>query len=109
MTSREKPEKPVSRTRKSDATKQFGKDWKRLAKSGRYPMQELRDVMTLLIANKALLPAEYKDHPLQGDWKDYRDCHVRGDWVLIYRIETEKDGTETIIFARTGTHADVFE
>lgn len=109
MTSKENAVKPRSTLRKSDSTKQFGKDWKRLAKSGRFPMQELKDVMTLLIENKAPLPAEYKDHPLQGDWKDYRDCHVRGDWVLIYRITTEKDGTETIIFTRTGTHADVFE
>lgn len=109
MTSKENAVKPRSKPRRSDRTKKFGKDWKRLAKSGRFPMQELKDVMTLLIENKAPLPAEYKDHPLQGDWKDYRDCHVRGDWVLIYRIDTEQDGTETIIFARTGTHADVFE
>lgn len=34
----------------------------------------------------------------------HRDCHVRGDWVLIYRIEGN-----TITFERTGTHADLFE
>jgi mRNA interferase YafQ len=109
VTSKENAAKPRSKARRSDSTKRFGKDWKRLAKSGRFPMQELKDVMTLLIENKAPLPAEYNDHPLQGDWKDHRDCHVRGDWVLIYRITEEKDGTESIIFVRTGTHADVFE
>lgn len=35
--------------RRSGHTKQFAKDWKRLARSGRYPMQELQDVMQLLV------------------------------------------------------------
>ncbi len=39
----------ASGPRRSGHTKQFGKDWKRLARSGRYPMEELRDVMRLLI------------------------------------------------------------
>jgi len=72
-------------------------------------MKELKEVMELLIENKAPLPAEYNDHPLLGAWKDHRDCHVRGDWLLIYRINKEKDGSETIILVRTGTHADIFE
>jgi mRNA interferase YafQ len=72
-------------------------------------MKELKVVMQLLIENKAPLPAEYNDHPLQGDWKDHRDCHIRGDWLLIYRIHTEQDRTETIVFVRTGTHADLFK
>jgi len=77
MTSKEKA------PRRSGATKQFGKDWKQLAHSGHYPMRELQKVMQLLIDNIAPLPAEYKDHPLKGNWLDCRDCHVRGDWVLI--------------------------
>ena len=109
MTSKEKAGKQQSKVRRSGRTRQFAKDWKRLAKSGRYPMKELKDIMELLIENKAPLPAEYNDHPLRGDWKDHRDCHVRGDWVLIYRIDAAKDGTESVIFVRTGTHAEVFE
>ncbi len=94
--------------RRSGVTRQFGKDWKRLARSGRYPMQELQDLMQLLIDNRAPLPAVHKDHPLKGDWKGCRDCHVRGDWVLIYQIN-ETDGEEEVIFVRTGTHAELFE
>jgi mRNA interferase YafQ len=94
--------------RKSGRTKQFAKDWKRLAKSGRYDMDQLQEVMELLISNAGPLPAEYRDHPLRGEWSDHRDCHVAGDWVLIYRISRTQEG-EDIIFVRTGTHAELFE
>jgi mRNA interferase YafQ len=94
--------------RKSGATKQFGKDWKRLANSGRYPMQELQDVMQLLIENRGPLTAAHRDHPLKGDWAGCRDCHIRGDWVLIYQVNATSDGEE-VIFVRTGTHAELFD
>jgi mRNA interferase YafQ len=71
-------------------------------------MQELEQVMQLLIEARGALPPQYADHPLKGDWEDCRDCHVRGDWLLIYRIVETKDGEE-IIFVRTGTHAELFE
>ena len=71
-------------------------------------MQELEQVMQLLIVHRAPLPPEYLDHPLKGDWQDFRDCHVRGDWVLIYRIN-ETPGGEEVIFVRTGTHSELFK
>jgi mRNA interferase YafQ len=71
-------------------------------------MQELQDVMQLLIENRAPLPPEYLDHPLKGEWRDFRDCHIRGDWLLIYRIVETTQGEE-VIFVRTGTHAEIFE
>jgi mRNA interferase YafQ len=49
------------------------------------------------------LPANYKDHPLSGDWKHYRDCHIEPDWLLLYKI----DGND-LYLVRTGTHADLF-
>ena len=98
----------ASAPRRSGRAKQFVKDWIRLARSGRYPMQELEDVMCLLIENRAPLPPEYLDHPLKGDWRDFRDCHVRGDWLLIYRINETPQGEE-VIFVRTGTHTELFD
>jgi hypothetical protein len=38
--------------RLSDYTKEFTKDWHRLTRSGRYNMQQLKEVMMLLIANE---------------------------------------------------------
>jgi len=71
-------------------------------------MQELKDVMQFLIENLGPLPPEFFDHPLKGEWIDHRDCHIRGDWVLIYRISATPQGEE-IVFVRTGTHAELFE
>lgn len=52
--------------RKSDHTRQFGKDWEKLTHSGKQDMQRLKDVMLLLIANEGSLPAEWLDHELAG-------------------------------------------
>lgn len=92
--------------RKSDFTKSFAKDWHRLDKTGRYNMAQLKEVMLLIIANDAPLPAEWKDHALSGDWADHRECHVGGDFLLIYTID-EKDNL--VVFTRAGTHAELFE
>lgn len=83
-------------------TSQFKRDYKR-CKRRRYPMAELKEVMESLIAGEPL-EERHRDHALSGKWSGHRDCHVRGDWVLIYCIEGD-----TIIFERTGTHADLFE
>ena len=66
-------------------------------------LQKLRTLM-LLLASDADLPRSYQDHPLKGEWRDFRDAHVEPDWVLIYRFE----GQDIIHFERTGTHSDLF-
>ena len=90
--------------RKSDFTKAFAKDWERLAHSGRYDLHALKTAMLLLIANDAPLGPEWLDHPLKGDWVDYRECHIGGDFLLIYHLEGQQ-----INFLRAGTHAELFE
>ena len=47
-------------------------------------MNRLKEAMLLLIANDAPLGPEWLDHPLGGDWKGYRECHIGGDFLLIY-------------------------
>jgi len=63
---------------------------------------KLRELLALLIAGDEL-PAVYKDHPLKGDWKGYRDAHIEPDWLLIYRVYGEE-----LQLARTGSHSDLF-
>ena len=89
--------------RASDYTKSFLKDWERLSHSGRYDMHRLKEAMMLLIASDAPLGAEWLDHPLKGEWSDHRECHIGGDFLLIYQVEGN-----TINFVRTGTHAELF-
>jgi mRNA interferase YafQ len=90
--------------RKSDRTRQFAKDWERLSHSGRYDLQRLKEAMMLLIANDQPLPPEYLDHELGGEWRGFRECHIGGDFLLIYDLRQEG----SVIFTRAGTHADLF-
>jgi len=98
---------PVTVPRRSDYTKAFTKDWTALTHSGRYNMGRLKEVMLLLIANAEPLGAEWADHDLSGDWSGHRECHVGGDFLLIYTI-AKKGSQETVVFDRVGTHSQLF-
>jgi mRNA interferase YafQ len=80
---------------------QFRRDVKLVQKRGK-DMAKLREAILLLIEGSSL-PPRYKDHPLGGDWKHFRDCHLEPDWLLIYKI----DG-DNMHLVRTGTHSDLF-
>lgn len=92
--------------RSSDYTKAFFKDWERLSRSGRYDLHRLKQVMLALIANDASLGPEWLDHPLKGEWQGHRECHVGGDFLMIYKLSDDGD---LIVFVRAGTHADLFD
>jgi len=80
---------------------QFKRDVKLAVKRGK-DMAKLRELLLLLIEGNPL-PPSYKNHPLSGDWKHYRDSHIESDWLLIYKI----DGDD-LYLVRTGTHSDLF-
>ena len=71
-------------------------------------MGALKEAMLLLIANDAPLGPEWLDHPLKGEWAGYRECHIGGDFLLIYEVDDEAGKGGTIIFVRAGTHTDLF-
>lgn len=71
-------------------------------------MKQLKEVMLLLIANDEPLPAEWLDHALVGEWQGFRECHVGGDFLLIYQLE-KQGKQEMVIFTRAGTHSELFE
>lgn len=100
MSSKKKARLPL----RSDLAKGFKKDWERLTHSGRYNMAALKETMFLLIANDGPLPPEYLDHALTGEWKEHRECHVGGDFLLIYRIDDNE-----VVFVRAGTHSELFK
>lgn len=89
--------------RAADYSRAFRKDWERLTRSGRYDMKRLKEAMLLLIAADDPLGPEWMDHPLKGAWSDHRECHIGGDFLLIYLLEDD-----AINFVRAGTHADLF-
>ena len=74
-----------------------------MSHSGRFDLVRLKEAMMLLVANDAPLGPEWLDHPLKGDWADHRECHIGGDFLLIYQIKAN-----TINFVRSGTHSELF-
>lgn len=85
---------------------QFKKDMK-LAQRRGLQVAELVEVVTDL-ANDIPLPIENRDHPLKGDYIGYRECHIKSDWLLIYR-KTDNNELQILELARTGTHSDLFK
>ena len=83
-------------------TSQFARDVKRMRKRGKDPAK-LRDIVQRLACGETL-ESRHRDHPLHGEWKGTRDCHVEPDWVLIYTADAS-----SLRLERTGTHADLFE
>jgi mRNA interferase YafQ len=55
------------------------------------------------LANNELLAEKYRDHALTGDWKDYRDCHIRPDLILIYCTPD----SSTLQLIRLGSHSEL--
>ena len=94
--------------RSCDYTKGFRKDFERLSRSGRFDLRALNQAMLLLITSDAPLGPEWLDHPLKGDWADHRECHIGGDFLLIYRLEEAGSKGGAIVFVRARTHADLF-
>ena len=68
-------------------TPTFERDWKRL-KRKHYDPDKLRKALQTLMAEDAdTLQREYRDHALKGEWLGFRELHIEGDWLLIYRID----------------------
>lgn len=82
----------------------FKKDLKLAAKRG-LNLDEL-DAIVERLASGQPLPEKNRDHALTGDYIGFRECHIRPDWLLVYRV----DGEDLILFLfRTGTHTDLFD
>lgn len=82
---------------------QFKKDLKQISKRG-YDLNLLNDIVDKL-ALQEKLDAQFRDHALTGNYSGFRECHIKPDWLLIYRI----NNNELYLFlSRTGTHSDLF-
>lgn len=49
------------------------------------------------------LSSKNVDHALTGNWAGFRDCHIKPDLVLIYRVFDSQ-----LQLARIGSHSDLF-
>ena len=84
-------------------TRSFEKDIKRIKKR-EYNTKILFEVIKTL-EETGTVPAKLKPHKLSGNFKDCWECHVKSDWLLIWR---KSDNKSEIQLIRTGTHSDLF-
>ena len=86
-----------------ERTTAFKRDFKREAKGPHSAVldTDLRQIIAAL-ANDQPLEPKHRDHALSSNWKGYRDCHVRPDLVLIYRLDDD-----LLILARLGSHSEL--
>ena len=60
--------------------------------------------MISLLAEDKPLPVRNRDHPLGGEWRDHRECHLKPGLLLIYR----KPNPEVLQLVRLGSHSELF-
>jgi mRNA interferase YafQ len=82
-------------------TSSFKKDYKKLSIQDK---EIVKDVVTFL-ANGEELAQEYKDHKLIGNYLGCRECHLRPDLLLIYRID---NNILELALTRVGSHSKLF-
>ncbi len=80
---------------------EFKRDVKRLAKQGQ-ELDKLFAVIETLCARQGL-EVRHRDHALVGNWQGCRECHVEGDWLLIYQMDGDR-----LALLRSGTHSELF-
>ena len=83
------------------ATNKFQHEMKLLEKRGKR-MAKIAAVIEALRTHQKL-HTKYCDHPLIGQWRGWRDCHIEPDWILIY-----KRNKGVLTLGRTGRHSDIF-
>ncbi len=75
----------------------FDKELKKVGLSS-----ELIEVLYCLTHNQRLAD-KYRDHSLSGNWRGFRDCHIKPDLVLIYRVNNQN-----LELHRLNSHSEIF-
>lgn len=83
-------------------TRHYKQDLKLMERRGK-DLRKLDEVIAMLCNGDTLDP-KYRDHQLTGNLKNFRECHIEPDWLLIYMIKNEE---LILVLTRTGTHSDM--
>ncbi len=83
-------------------TASFKKQYKKLSSSDRNLLKEV----IILLAQNMELEEKYKDHKLTGNFKDLRECHIKPDLLLIYKIN---DDILELVLVQVGNHNSLFK
>ncbi len=88
--------------KKLQPTTQYRKDLKRYKHQPR-KLAELNKILNLLKKEQPI-PDEYQPHMLIGNYKGCLECHIEGDFLLIW-IDEKSDIIELV---RLGSHSELF-
>ena len=84
-----------------ERTKTFIKDTSKIKFTNTQYSKYILYIGTLL--NEKILPNEARDHHLIGNWNSFREFHLGGDLLVIYKIEQK-----ILYLIRIGTHSQLF-
>lgn len=88
--------------RKIDIKNTFKKDYRQVLKQG-WSENAIDEVIKQL-ANDDILNPQLKPHPLGGDYKNYMECHIFSDLIIIHQRDKE-----ILSLYRIGRHQDLFK
>lgn len=84
-------------------TTQFKKDLKRIRNNPK-KSTALLNILKML-ENETPIPDIFRPHMLTGDYTGCMECHIQGDFLLIWFDENTGD----IDLLRIGSHSELFE
>lgn len=85
-------------------TSKFKKELKKMKTHG-FDITLLKEVVKKL-ANGEDLPPKSNAYMLSGSYSNYYECHIKPDWLLIYKFIEHK---LILSLVRTRTYSDLFK
>jgi mRNA interferase YafQ len=76
----------------------------KICKKRGYNMALLEETIQIL-SETGKLPAKYKPHKLTGNFAGCWECHIKSDWLLVWK---QNDLKLVLLLTNTGTHSDIF-
>lgn len=87
-----------------ERTSAFRRDFKRIVSAPRHrDIDAILSEILDLLADDQPIAARHRDHALGGNWKGHRECHLKPDLLLIYKLPDDK----TLRLTRLGTHSEL--
>lgn len=84
-------------------TRKFDKAFKKCMKRG-LDIERYKEVYKQLLES-GTVSIEHRPHKLSGDYAGCWECHIQGDWILVWQ---QNDEELTLLLLETGSHSDIF-
>lgn len=85
-------------------SKQYKRAIKKITKSGNCNIFEIKKVVNIIASGKKL-DEKYKDHALKGNMSQHRECHIKGDLLLVYYLNNNE---LVLVLVNIGNHSELF-